>query len=80
MVKRGLRLVQAVSHSGGPVSLVVVKELGESSRGSGAFGSTGDAKPRPERRVHFSDAVPSEDIPSGDMPADSGGASSSSSS
>ena len=39
-VKAGERLVQAVSFTGGPISMNIVNELNETSRGEGGFGST----------------------------------------
>ena len=42
-VKAGERLVQAVSFSGGPISLSIVESLDVTSRGEGGFGSTSKA-------------------------------------
>ena len=45
-VKQGDRYFQAVAFGGAPISMTVVQHLDETTRGEGAFGSTGLKKPK----------------------------------
>ena len=62
-IEAGTRLFQAVAFSGSPFKLEVVKSLDDTTRGTGAFGSTGKGTEKVKKAVTFADRPERVDAP-----------------